>query len=118
HTTEEVKSVGFGAYWAESTRQIPDKGDLTLLGGVRHLRRYLMMFASGRKREAMISRGQFHDDTWAWVALGPEKYPDVAAGASEIAEGAHDVDEGAQAVLAPVQAPQPPPAAGPTRTMA
>ncbi|GKA87284.1 hypothetical protein Tco_0808995 [Tanacetum coccineum] len=29
HTTEEIESVRFGAYWAESARQIPDKGDLS-----------------------------------------------------------------------------------------
>ncbi|GJX20035.1 hypothetical protein Tco_0222712 [Tanacetum coccineum] len=28
HTAEEMESVGFDAYWAVSTRQIPDKGDL------------------------------------------------------------------------------------------
>ncbi|GJY62828.1 hypothetical protein Tco_0464288 [Tanacetum coccineum] len=27
-TTEDMETVGFDAYWAESTRQIPDKGDL------------------------------------------------------------------------------------------
>ncbi|GKD42082.1 hypothetical protein Tco_1266727, partial [Tanacetum coccineum] len=30
HTTEEIESAGFGAYWAESSRQIPDKGDLSV----------------------------------------------------------------------------------------
>ncbi|GJS92528.1 hypothetical protein Tco_0799496 [Tanacetum coccineum] len=28
HTTEEMETVRFGAYWAKSVRQIPDKGDL------------------------------------------------------------------------------------------
>ncbi|GKB61006.1 hypothetical protein Tco_0917192 [Tanacetum coccineum] len=28
HTTKEMETVGFGAYWAKSARQIPDKGDL------------------------------------------------------------------------------------------
>ncbi|GJV98100.1 RNA-binding protein 39 isoform X2 [Tanacetum coccineum] len=28
YTAEEMQTVGFGAYWAESARQIPDKGDL------------------------------------------------------------------------------------------
>ncbi|GJY92327.1 hypothetical protein Tco_0508109 [Tanacetum coccineum] len=51
------------------------------------------------------------DDTWAWVALGPERRFDAAAGAPKVAEGALDVHEGAQAVPAPVQAPQPPPTA-------
>ncbi|GJT43842.1 hypothetical protein Tco_0952557 [Tanacetum coccineum] len=46
------------------------------------------------------------DDTWAWVALGPERQPDAAAGGIE---DALVVDEGDQAVFAPVQAPQQPP---------
>ncbi|GKB77099.1 hypothetical protein Tco_0943994 [Tanacetum coccineum] len=29
HTTNEIESDGFGAYWAKSARQIPDKGDLS-----------------------------------------------------------------------------------------
>ncbi|GJY10545.1 hypothetical protein Tco_0378730 [Tanacetum coccineum] len=55
------------------------------------------------------------DDTWDWVALGPERQPDVAAGAPGVAQDASVVDEGDQAVSVPVQAPQPPPAAA--RTM-
>ncbi|GKC31245.1 hypothetical protein Tco_1038539 [Tanacetum coccineum] len=52
-------------------------------------------------------------------APGPERQPDVAAGAPEAAEDALVANEGAPAVPAPVQAPQPPPpAAAPTRTMA
>ncbi|GKB97000.1 hypothetical protein Tco_0983137 [Tanacetum coccineum] len=43
-----------------------------------------------------------------WVASRPERQPDVAAGTLEAAKGTPNVDEGAQAVLAPVQAPQPP----------
>ncbi|GKE18408.1 hypothetical protein Tco_1425985, partial [Tanacetum coccineum] len=55
-------------------------------------------------------------DTWAWVAQGPERQLTATAGAPKDAEGAHDEIKGNQAVLAPVQAPQPPPAAQP-RTM-
>ncbi|GKB72699.1 putative reverse transcriptase domain-containing protein [Tanacetum coccineum] len=55
------------------------------------------------------------DDTWAWVALGPERQPDAAAGAPRAVEDAHVVDKGDQAILAPVQAPPLPPAA--TNTM-
>ncbi|GKC25592.1 hypothetical protein Tco_1027742 [Tanacetum coccineum] len=51
------------------------------------------------------------DDTWAWVALGPERQPDAVAGAPGAAEDAPIVDEGDHVVLALVQAPQPPPAA-------
>ncbi|GKD29540.1 hypothetical protein Tco_1240318 [Tanacetum coccineum] len=34
------------------------------------------------------------DDTWAWVAMGPERQPDVAAGAPGVAQDAPIVDEG------------------------
>ncbi|GKD47330.1 hypothetical protein Tco_1271975, partial [Tanacetum coccineum] len=57
------------------------------------------------------------DDTWAWVAPGPKRQQVAAAGALEVAVGAPDVDEGDQAIPAPVQAPQPPPTAGPARNM-
>ncbi|GJY21813.1 hypothetical protein Tco_0394379 [Tanacetum coccineum] len=55
------------------------------------------------------------DDTWAWVAIGPERQPDAAAGAPGVAQDAPVIDEGGQADPAPVQAPPPPPAAA--RTM-
>ncbi|GKA30519.1 hypothetical protein Tco_0716824 [Tanacetum coccineum] len=59
------------------------------------------------------------DDTWAWVAMGPERQPDVAAGAPADAEDAPIVDEGGQADPAPVQAPQQPPLppSAPARTI-
>nr|GEV83336.1 hypothetical protein [Tanacetum cinerariifolium] len=65
------------------------------------LTRYLRRIDSGRKHKELISR-----DT-----PRPERQPDDAAGAPEITEGATNVDEDGQAVLAPVQAPQPPAAA-------
>ncbi|GKC83751.1 hypothetical protein Tco_1139468 [Tanacetum coccineum] len=49
---------------------------------------------------------------------GLERQQVAAAGALEVAEGAPVVDEGVLAVSAPVQAPQPHPAAAPTRTIA
>ncbi|GJY17798.1 hypothetical protein Tco_0389289 [Tanacetum coccineum] len=49
------------------------------------------------------------DDTWAWVAMGPERQPDAAVGAPAVAEDAPAIDEGDQANPAPVQAPQQPP---------
>ncbi|GJT91337.1 hypothetical protein Tco_1080182 [Tanacetum coccineum] len=49
------------------------------------------------------------DDTWAWVAMGPERQPDAVAGTPAVAKDAPAVDEGNQAVLVPVQAPQQPP---------
>ncbi|GKG01198.1 hypothetical protein Tco_0305903, partial [Tanacetum coccineum] len=33
------------------------------------------------------------DDTWVWVAMGPERQPDDAAGALTVAEDAPAVDE-------------------------
>ncbi|GKD88972.1 hypothetical protein Tco_1364479, partial [Tanacetum coccineum] len=53
------------------------------------------------------------DDTWAWVAMGPERQPDTAAGAPADAEDALIVDEGGQADPAPAQAPQQPPSPPP-----
>ncbi|GJW93571.1 hypothetical protein Tco_0173243 [Tanacetum coccineum] len=50
-------------------------------------------------------------DTWAWIASGPERQSDVAAGALGVTKDAPAVDEGAQADPAPVQTPQPPPPA-------
>ncbi|GJX77316.1 hypothetical protein Tco_0324127 [Tanacetum coccineum] len=49
------------------------------------------------------------DDTWAWVAMGPERQPDAAAGAPVVAEDALAANEGDQAISAPEQAPQQPP---------
>ncbi|GJS15970.1 hypothetical protein Tco_0410442 [Tanacetum coccineum] len=45
------------------------------------------------------------DDMWAWVALGPERQPNAAAGALEAAKDAPAVNEGALADPAPMQAP-------------
>ncbi|GJV19938.1 hypothetical protein Tco_1368958 [Tanacetum coccineum] len=41
------------------------------------------------------------DDTWAWVAMGPERQPVATAGALDDAEDAPIVDEGGQANPAP-----------------
>ncbi|GKB34404.1 hypothetical protein Tco_0879346 [Tanacetum coccineum] len=57
------------------------------------------------------------DDTWAWVAPGPESQPNVAVGVPVVAEGALDITEGAQAVLAPVQASQSPHAIVPAMSL-
>ncbi|GJT32490.1 retrovirus-related pol polyprotein from transposon TNT 1-94 [Tanacetum coccineum] len=54
-------------------------------------------------------------DTWAWVAMGPERQPDAAAGALGVAQDATAVDDGGHADPAPAQAPPPPAAAA--RTM-
>nr|GEX22754.1 hypothetical protein [Tanacetum cinerariifolium] len=70
------------------------------------LARYLRLFASWRKRMAMISRGNPR----------PERQQVAMAGALEVAEVTLDVDEGDQAIPTPIHASQPP-ATGPTRTM-
>nr|GEW15299.1 hypothetical protein [Tanacetum cinerariifolium] len=59
------------------------------------------------------------DDTWAWVAMGPERQPNATVGAPAEAEDALIVDEGGRADSAPMQAPQqpPPPPLAPTRTI-
>ncbi|GKG43780.1 hypothetical protein Tco_0482873, partial [Tanacetum coccineum] len=59
------------------------------------------------------------DDTWAWVAIRPERQPDDAAGAPNNVEDAPIIDEGGQADMAPEQAPQqpPPPPPAHARTM-
>ncbi|GJY83357.1 hypothetical protein Tco_0496733 [Tanacetum coccineum] len=48
------------------------------------------------------------DDTWDWVAMGPERQLDAATGAPEVAQDAPIVDEGGQADPTPAQAPPPP----------
>ncbi|GJR44710.1 hypothetical protein Tco_1312813 [Tanacetum coccineum] len=59
------------------------------------------------------------DDTWSWVAPGPERQQVAAFGAPEAAKDAPVADEGAPAIPAPVRAPQPPPPkAEPARAMA
>ncbi|GKE35343.1 hypothetical protein Tco_1454665 [Tanacetum coccineum] len=80
---------------------------------------YLRLFAAGRKSEAHISGEQFFDDTWAWVAIRPERQPDDAASAPVVAKDAPAVEKGDQVVPAPVQAPQqpPPPPPASARTM-
>ncbi|GKD67619.1 hypothetical protein Tco_1321709 [Tanacetum coccineum] len=58
------------------------------------LARYPRRIAAGRKSGAHISSGQF-------VAMGPERQPDTAAGAPGVAQDAPIVDEDAQADPAP-----------------
>ncbi|GJZ83475.1 hypothetical protein Tco_0648648 [Tanacetum coccineum] len=92
------------------------------------LDRYLRLFTARRKSGALIYGGQFvarlaeHfglltkeeiyvdiDDTWAWVAMGLERQPDVTAGSPGVAEDAPTVNEGDQAIPTPMQVPQQPP---------
>ncbi|GKE32705.1 hypothetical protein Tco_1452027, partial [Tanacetum coccineum] len=59
------------------------------------------------------------DDTWAWVAMGPERQPVATAGVPAVAEDVLIIDEGGQTDLAPEQAPQqpPPPSLAAARTI-
>ncbi|GJU70637.1 hypothetical protein Tco_1262042 [Tanacetum coccineum] len=148
-TAEELETVEFSAYWAESARQIPNKGDLrdywieissagdflgiapsytSIRDPILRLCHRLIACNIARRSQApkkvleIVCFGKDVggydiwrsickeiDDTWAWVALGPERQPYVAVGAPGAAEDAPVIDEGAQADLTPVQAPHPPP---------
>ncbi|GKB77126.1 hypothetical protein Tco_0944021 [Tanacetum coccineum] len=55
-------------------------------------------------------------DTWAWVAMGPDRQPDAAAGALRVAQDALAVNEGGQVDPTPAQAPSPQPVASRTMT--
>ncbi|GKC14990.1 hypothetical protein Tco_1011772, partial [Tanacetum coccineum] len=72
------------------------------------LARYLRLFPAGRKSRALISGGQFIDDTWYWVSLGLKRQPDAVVGAPRVGQDALVVDEGDQAIPVPVHAPPPP----------
>nr|GEY42596.1 hypothetical protein [Tanacetum cinerariifolium] len=159
-----MQTTGFGLYWAESARQIPDKGDLSAywigissagnflgtppsytlikdpmlrlchrliacniagrsqapkkvnvtdlfyLRGIDVdsinvlylLAMYLRLFDSGRKQGAMIY-GEF-----PVIDMADLRKPNAAVG---VLEDAPVANEGALAILAPIQAPQPPPPA-------
>ncbi|GKB15621.1 hypothetical protein Tco_0849544 [Tanacetum coccineum] len=99
---EEIESTRFGAYLAESSRQM---GSECLLDYI------------ARRSQAPEKICDQIDDTWAWVAPGPERQPNATAGALKVVGGAPIVDEGASAVPTSVQAFQPPPAARPSRTL-
>ncbi|GJY62463.1 putative reverse transcriptase domain-containing protein [Tanacetum coccineum] len=104
HTNEEMQTAGFG--------MDVDSVNIPYL-----LARYLRLFAVRRKSGAHISSGQFvarlaeHfrlltaeilGGLTAWVAMGPERQPNAAAGAPAGAQDAPAVDEGDQAVSAPI----------------
>ncbi|GKC69134.1 hypothetical protein Tco_1115017 [Tanacetum coccineum] len=116
HTAEEMESAGFSTYWAESARQILDKGDLsaywigisfegdflgsapsytTIRDPMLRLCHQLIACSIAGRSQAPKKICDELDDTWAWVAPGPERQPDVVVSAPEVAEGAPDDDEGA-----------------------
>nr|GEV74161.1 retrovirus-related Pol polyprotein from transposon TNT 1-94 [Tanacetum cinerariifolium] len=79
HTAKEMETDGFGTDYDCTSLPVIDMAELV---------RYRIF--------------EELDDTWAWVALGPERQPDVAADILEIAEGAPDVVDGDQAISAHV----------------
>ncbi|GKD79281.1 hypothetical protein Tco_1341902 [Tanacetum coccineum] len=108
---------------AKSARQIPDKGDLRdywigissagdFLGtapSYTSIRDPILRMCHRLIACSIAGKSQAHekicmeiDDTWDWVAQGPERQPDVAAGAHKAVEDAPVVDEDMpQAVLPP-----------------
>ncbi|GJT60488.1 hypothetical protein Tco_1004021 [Tanacetum coccineum] len=77
-----------------------------ILGGLTVITRELSIIDMAELVRLQIYT-QFND-TWDWVAIGPERQPDVADGAPGVAQDAPIVDEGGQADPAPVQAVPPP----------
>ncbi|GJS28372.1 putative reverse transcriptase domain-containing protein [Tanacetum coccineum] len=118
---QEMAEGGFRAYWAGSDRLILDKGDLSLRKGGRAervvTRKLPLIDLHELGRLHICSR---YDDTWAWVAPGPERQRAAAAGAPEANEGDEAAAEDAQEIPAPAPAPvqAPPPPAPQPRTMA
>ncbi|GKE64213.1 hypothetical protein Tco_1518374, partial [Tanacetum coccineum] len=129
HTAEKIESVGFGAYWAESARQIPDKGDLSAYW--REISSVGDFFGTAPSytfiRDRCLGWGQFvarlaeHfglltkerlQGLTVIVRYLPETdMAELICEELDDIEGAPNVVEGDQAILTPVQAPQPPPAA-------
>nr|GEV46328.1 zinc finger, CCHC-type [Tanacetum cinerariifolium] len=58
-----------------------------------------------------------YGDTWAWVALGPERQRATAAGTHEVDEASPTAEEVVEEILAPAQAPPPPLPASQPQTM-
>ncbi|GKE69734.1 hypothetical protein Tco_1527806, partial [Tanacetum coccineum] len=107
----------FGAYWARSARQIPDKGGLRdywiwissagdFLGTAPHLKRYLRLFAAGRKSMAHISGRQFVARLAEYFGLLTAK---ILGGLTVIATKLPIIDMG--------ELPLPPPPPAATRTV-
>ncbi|GJZ63232.1 hypothetical protein Tco_0619653, partial [Tanacetum coccineum] len=128
HTGEEMESLGFARRFATGrkskahisggqfvARLAKHFGLLTaeILGGLIVIAPELLIIDMAKLVRLQICEQL--DDTWAWVAMGPERQPDAASGALGVAQDAPVIDEGGQADSAPVQEPPPPPATA--RTM-
>nr|GEU48191.1 hypothetical protein [Tanacetum cinerariifolium] len=100
------------------------------------LAQYWFRHVEGRKSEARLSGGHFigrlamhfgllgrlhigtrYNDTWAWVAQGPERQQTAAAGAHEADEARPEAEEVVEDIAAPAQAPPPPPPTPQPHTM-
>ncbi|GKB61040.1 hypothetical protein Tco_0917226 [Tanacetum coccineum] len=122
HTEEEMESFGFARYWSESERMILGKRDVhdywrgistdgdflgpppsyTLIRDpVLRLCHRMMAHSIAERSQAPEKICMEVNDTWAWVAMGPERQPDVAAGAPRVAQDSPIVDVGGQADPAP-----------------
>nr|GEX29174.1 hypothetical protein [Tanacetum cinerariifolium] len=127
HTEEDMVEVVFKAYWQGSERVIPDKGDLRDYWIEISSDRDFLRLGNQRLKGLLMVTNELplidlHElrrlnickrigDTWALLALGPDRQPNVTVGAVEASKDALVVDEDAQAIPAPVHAPQPPPPA-------
>ncbi|GJU98815.1 hypothetical protein Tco_1328086 [Tanacetum coccineum] len=112
HTVEDMETTRLIACSIAGRNQAPEKETVTGLFYLRGMDVGSVNVPYLLARELVrLQICEELDDTWAWVAPGPERHHDVVAGALEIAEGAPDVVEGDQAVPAPVHAPPPPPPA-------
>ncbi|GJZ37419.1 hypothetical protein Tco_0583610 [Tanacetum coccineum] len=90
HTNEEMETVGFGAYWAESARQILDKGDL---------RDYWI---------GISSAGDFLGTAFSYTSI---REPILRVPTPRVAQDVPVVDKGGQTDPTPVQGKKPPPPA-------
>ncbi|GJU01301.1 hypothetical protein Tco_1111639 [Tanacetum coccineum] len=123
-TNEEMQTIGFGAYWADTSSYTLIRDPI-----LRLCHRLIACSIVGRSQapKKVTVTGLFYlrgmdvgslpiidmaelvrlkicieiDNTWAWVAMGPERKPDAMAGAPRVAQDAPAIDEGVQAVSAP-----------------
>ncbi|GJT03267.1 hypothetical protein Tco_0824436 [Tanacetum coccineum] len=115
HTSKEIDTIGFGAYWSESARQIPDKGDLSAYWiWISYAGDFLGTAPSYTLiRDPMLRL--CHRLIACSIARRRKKHGVMISGAAKDVPG---VNEGAQADPAPVQATQqPPPHPAASRTM-
>ncbi|GKA44503.1 hypothetical protein Tco_0737227 [Tanacetum coccineum] len=120
---EEMESLEFARYWSERGLSLRGRVGLIFLKGkfIARLAEHFGLLTVEILRGLTIIAPELpiidmaelvrlqicaqFDDTWAWVAMGPERQPDAAVGAPEVIEDAPAADEGDRAVLALVQAP-------------